>query len=39
MAVPFREHEYRLLAGEVAAVAAWRYDAHSVTDCSVRYSL
>jgi hypothetical protein len=30
MAVPFREHEYRLLAGEVAAVAARRYDARSL---------
>jgi hypothetical protein len=29
MAVPFREHEYRLLAGEVAAVAAGRYDVRS----------
>jgi hypothetical protein len=33
MAVPFREHEYRLLAGEVAAVAARWYDNEGVTGC------
>jgi len=39
MAVPFREHEYRLLAGEVAAVAAGRYDVLHVTGCWFRYKL
>jgi hypothetical protein len=29
MAVPFREHEYRLLAGEAAAAGARWYDARS----------
>jgi len=37
MAVPFREHEYRLLASEVAAVAAGRYDVLHVTGCWFRY--